>query len=119
MAQRDRALTLLGLAAAIAVLTWFATIWHAFFDLSIYDGAVTYWLRDGGMIYDWLRPESRYGFTYPPFAAFLMAPMAYLPWPVVIAVACAATVVTTALVVWWLVGPLIRARGWTPGTRWR
>lgn len=114
MAQRDRALTLLGLAAAIAVLTWFATIWHAFFDLSIYDGAVTYWLRDSGMIYDWLRPESRYGFTYPPFAAFLMAPMAYLPWPVVIAVACAATVVTTALVVWWLVGPLIRARGWTP-----
>jgi alpha-1,2-mannosyltransferase len=117
MAQRDgvrRALLLTGLTVAAAGFLFVATIWHGFFDLAVYDGAVTYWLRDGGMIYDWLRLESRYGFTYPPFAAFVMAPMAYLPWPLVIALACAATVVTTALVVWWVFGPTIRRHGWTP-----
>ncbi|GAA0800764.1 glycosyltransferase 87 family protein [Spirilliplanes yamanashiensis] len=114
MSRRDRALLLAGATVAAAALTWFATIWHAFFDLSIYDGAVSYWLRDGGMIYDWLRLESRYGFTYPPFAAFLMAPMAYLPWPLVIVVACVATVVTTALIVWWVFGPAIRRHGRPP-----
>ncbi len=114
MAQRDgvrRGLVVAGVVVLVAVLTWFATMSEVFFDLSIYDGAVTYWLRDGGMIYDWLRLDSKYGFTYPPFAAFLMAPMAYLPWPLVAALSCVATVVTTALVVWWLAGPAIRRTG--------
>ena len=27
------------------------------------------------MVYDWLRPGTPYGFTYPPFAGLVMAPM--------------------------------------------
>ncbi|WP_045743518.1 glycosyltransferase 87 family protein [Actinoplanes rectilineatus] len=87
---------------------------NGFFDSKVYYGAIQYWFRgDGGMVYDWLRPGTPYGFTYPPFAGLVMLPMAYLPfWPVVV-LACLGTVLTTALLVWWLAGPMIRGRGWT------
>ncbi|WP_327420791.1 glycosyltransferase 87 family protein [Streptomyces sp. NBC_01230] len=45
------------------------------FDLYIYYGTVDDWIRHGGRIYDYLRPGTGYGFTYPPFAAVCMLPM--------------------------------------------
>lgn len=45
------------------------------FDLYIYYGTVDDWIRHGGEIYDYLRPGTGYGFTYPPFAAVCMLPM--------------------------------------------
>jgi alpha-1,2-mannosyltransferase len=72
-------------------------------------------VHDGGQIYDWLKPNSKYGYTYPPFAALAMVPMAFVSWPVAVVISCAAAVVTGGLVVWWLVDPIARREGWT---RW-
>ncbi|MFI5933234.1 glycosyltransferase 87 family protein [Actinoplanes sp. NPDC051494] len=105
-------LVVLTLTAA-GVLVWSA-IHHFYFDSTVYSGAVRYWFRDGGMVYDYLLSGSPYGFTYPPFAALVMAPMAYLPVWAVITLASIATVLVTVLVTWWLVAPLIRRHGWQP-----
>ncbi|HEU4424394.1 MAG TPA: glycosyltransferase 87 family protein [Pilimelia sp.] len=105
--------------SALAVVTGafvaFTSARHGFFDLRVYHGAVNYWVHDGGEIYDFLAPNSRYGFTYPPFAAFAMLPMAYVGLHAAIVVSVAAAVVTTGLVLWWLVDPIARREGWT---RW-
>ncbi len=86
---------------------------NEFFDSKVYHGAVQFWFRDGGMVYDWLRPGTPYGFTYPPFAGLVMSPMAWLPLPVVVILATLGTIVTTGLLVHWLAGPYLRGRGWT------
>jgi alpha-1,2-mannosyltransferase len=102
-------------ALATAAFLSVATIQHNFFDLKVYYGAINYWVHDGGQIYDWLKLNSKYGYTYPPFAALAMLPMAFVSWPVAIVISCAAAVVTGGLVVWWLVDPIARREGWA---RW-
>ena len=87
---------------------------NQFFDSKVYYGAIHYWFRDHGMVYDWLKPGTPYGFTYPPFAGLVMSPMAVLPFRVVVALATIATVATTVLLTWWFTGPLIKRHGWTP-----
>ncbi|MBU8859494.1 MULTISPECIES: glycosyltransferase family 87 protein [unclassified Micromonospora] len=103
------------LAAAVTVFLSVAAVRHGFFDLQVYYGALTYWARDGGEIYDFLRAGTQYGFTYPPFAALVMLPMAYLPWNAAIVVSVTLTVVTSAVVIWRLLDPVARRSGWT---RW-
>jgi alpha-1,2-mannosyltransferase len=51
---------------------------YVFFDLRIYHGAVVWWWG-GGELYDYVAPDITLGFTYPPFAALAMLPMAALP----------------------------------------
>ncbi len=85
---------------------------NGYFDSKVYHGAIQYWFRDGGMVYDFLRPGTPYGFTYPPFAGLVMAPMAYLPILLVAVVATLATIATTALLVWWLARDFLERRGW-------
>ncbi|GGR70138.1 hypothetical protein GCM10010169_12140 [Micromonospora fulviviridis] len=103
------------LAGAVTAFLSVAAVRHGFFDLKVYYGALTFWVHDGGEIYDFLKGGTQYGFTYPPFAALVMLPMAYLPWPAAIAVSVAATVVVSAVVIWWLLDPVARRAGWT---RW-
>ncbi|MBO4163762.1 glycosyltransferase 87 family protein [Micromonospora antibiotica] len=103
------------LAVAVAAFLSVAAVRHGFFDLKVYYGALTFWVHDHGEIYDYLKPGTQYGFTYPPFAALVMLPMAYLPWPAAITVSVAATVVVSAVLVWWLLDPVARRAGWT---RW-
>jgi alpha-1,2-mannosyltransferase len=103
---------LAGLIVVTAGIVWLAEIRNGFFDSKVYYGAVRYWFQDHGMIYDWLRPGTPYGFTYPPFAALVMSPMAYLPFRLVVALAGLATLITTGLVVWWLAGPMIKRAPW-------
>ncbi|MEW2329909.1 glycosyltransferase family 87 protein [Micromonospora chersina] len=103
------------LAVAVTVFLSVAAVRHGFFDLKVYYGALTFWVHDGGEIYDFLKGGTQYGFTYPPFAALVMLPMAYLPWTAAIAVSVAATVVASAVVIWWLLDPVARRAGWT---RW-
>jgi alpha-1,2-mannosyltransferase len=103
------------LAATTAALLWWVSDFHRFFDSHVYSGAVHYLFHGDGMVYDWLQPGTPYGFTYPPFAGLVMAPMAYLPFPLVLVIACLATLASTALVTWWLVGPAVRRAGWS---RW-
>jgi alpha-1,2-mannosyltransferase len=100
--QRYRLILLGVLVAVVGALLPLVASRHGFFDLKVYHGAVTYWLRDGGMLYDWLRPGTRYGFTYPPFAAIAMAPMAFLPFLLAAVLTSAATVLATVLVLRWL-----------------
>ena len=103
------------LAVAVTAFLSVAAVRHGFFDLKVYYGALTFWVHDGGEIYDFLKAGTQYGFTYPPFAALVMLPMAYLPWTAAIAVSVAATVVVSAVVIWWLLDPVARRAGWT---RW-
>jgi len=95
------------------VINYLAETRNEYFDSKVYYGAIQYWFHgDGGMVYDWLRPETPYGFTYPPFAGLVMSPMALLPFGAVVVIAVVATVLTTALLVYWFAGPLIARMGW-------
>ncbi|GGJ77202.1 membrane protein [Pilimelia anulata] len=100
------------LAALVAVFLALTLWWHRWFDLTVYRGAMVYWLRDGGQLYDFLTPGTKYGFTYPPFAAYVMAPMAFLPWPLVIVVSVAASAAAAYALLRWLLLPLADRRGW-------
>ncbi|MFG1736748.1 glycosyltransferase family 87 protein [Micromonospora chalcea] len=110
-----QAVAVAALAAAVTVFLSVAAVRHGFFDLQVYYGALTYWARDGGEIYDFLRSGTQYGFTYPPFAALVMLPMAYLPWSAAIVVSVTLTVLASAVVIWRLLDPVARRSGWT---RW-
>jgi len=102
------------LSALVATgIVYLAETRNKFFDSRVYYGAIEYWFRQGGMVYDWLLTGTPYGFTYPPFAGLAMAPMVYLPISAVIVIATIATVITTAVLVWWFAGPLIKRKGWT------
>ncbi|SCG52695.1 alpha-1,2-mannosyltransferase [Micromonospora halophytica] len=103
------------LAVAVAAFLSVAAVRHGFFDLKVYYGALDFWVHDHGEIYDYLKPGTQYGFTYPPFAALVMLPMAYLPWPAAITVSVAASVVVSTVLIWWLLDPVSRRAGWT---RW-
>ncbi len=107
MSRRAQVLSLAALAVAALVFDFFFAVRHGFFDLNVYYGAVNYW-AEGGNIYDFVRGNSTYGFTYPPFAAFVMLPMAVLPWPVVVTITCAATIAVTV----WLLRRLLGKPGW-------
>jgi alpha-1,2-mannosyltransferase len=99
---------------AWAFLAAFA-VRHGSFDLKVYYGAVNYWLHGQGNVYDYLKPFSKYGFTYPPFAAITMAPMAILPWWAVNALSISGSVVVTLVILDWYLRPLVERYGWT---RW-
>jgi alpha-1,2-mannosyltransferase len=96
-----------------SLIVYLAETRNGFFDSKVYYGAIQYWFHgDGGMVYDWLRPGSPYGFTYPPFAGLLMSPMAVLPFAAVVVLATVGTVVSTVLLVRWLGGEQLRRYGW-------
>ncbi|MEV0729037.1 glycosyltransferase 87 family protein [Polymorphospora sp. NPDC050346] len=110
-----RVLVVVVLAVAVAAFLAVAAERHGFFDLQVYYGAINYWANDGGHLYDWIRVNTLYGFTYPPFAALVMLPMALVSWPVAIVVSVTASAAATLLLLWWLIDPVARRQGWT---RW-
>lgn len=107
-----RALTVAALGALLVAFLSVAAVRHGFFDLRVYHGAISFWVNDGGQLYDYLLPKTEYGFTYPPFAALVMSPMALLSWHGAITVSVALSVAATCVLIYWLVGPLIVRRGW-------
>ena len=87
---------------------------HHFFDLKVYQGAVRWWLH-GKSLYSYEMPaDRRYGFTYPPFAALCLAPLAVLPFPVAATAMAAANLAAIGVTTWWLVAPLATRYGWRP-----
>jgi alpha-1,2-mannosyltransferase len=108
-------LIVLALAASAWAFLFAFAARHGSFDLEVYYGAVNYWSHGHGAIYDYLKPLTKYGFTYPPFAALTMLPMGVLPWWLVNALAIAATVAATVAVLYWFLDPVIRRQGWS---RW-
>ncbi|KUL42316.1 glycosyltransferase 87 family protein [Actinoplanes awajinensis] len=106
-----RILTLVAAALATVGLVLTSELRNKFFDSKVYYGAVQYWFRDGGMVYDWLRVDTPYGFTYPPFAGLVMSPMSVLPFWLVVVLASIGLVLTVGLLIWWLAEPLLRRPG--------
>lgn len=103
------------LALAVAAFTFdaFFAVRHGFFDLNVYYGAINYW-AGGGELYDFVRTKSTYGFTYPPFGAVTMLPMALVSWPVAVVIGSLMTVAATVWLLRTLLTPLVERRGWTP-----
>src|SRR5947199_7476252 len=84
---------------------------YTFFDLKIYHGAMVWWTH-GGNLYDFVAPNTTLGFTYPPFAALAMAPMAILP---TLAAGWVNTVLSLAaltVLLIWLLTPIADRYGW-------
>jgi alpha-1,2-mannosyltransferase len=104
------------LAFGVAVWAFLsvAAIRHGFFDLSVYYGAVQYW-AEGHDIYGYVRQHAEYGFTYPPFAALTMLPMAFVGWQVAVLVSVVLSLLATGVVLYWMVDPIARRQGWS---RW-
>jgi alpha-1,2-mannosyltransferase len=86
---------------------------HGFFDLRVYYGAINHWADGSGELYDYLLPRTKYGFTYPPFAALVMLPMSVIGWHVAIVVSMLLTAVAAVAVLYWLVEPIARRHGWS------
>jgi alpha-1,2-mannosyltransferase len=110
-----RVSALAGLAATVWWFLVLAAARHGFFDLRVYYGAINHWAHGGGSMYDYILPASTYGFTYPPFAAITMLPMAVLSAPATMVISVIASVVVTSVLLYWLVDPISRRQGWT---RW-
>ncbi|MFG2474973.1 glycosyltransferase 87 family protein [Streptomyces fagopyri] len=100
------------LVTAVAAFTATVPLLRDWFDLRVYYGTVDAWTHHGGDIYDYLLPGTTYGFTYPPFAAVTMLPMALVGERTAIALALLLNLVALAAVVWILVGPALRRYGW-------
>jgi len=106
------------LGTAVAVAVFLATIptFRHFFDLGVYRGAVRYWLVGGGDLYDFRYQGTEYGFTYPPFAALALSPLAAMSWPVAVAVSLLVNAACVAILLRWFLVPMLRRRGrpvWT------
>ncbi|MFE6197787.1 glycosyltransferase 87 family protein [Streptomyces sp. NPDC057838] len=110
--DRGRLLLVLALATAVTVFTATVPLLRDWFDLRVYHGSVGTWVHHGGRIYDYRVPGTAYGFTYPPFAAVAMAPMALLDLRTAIAVALLLNLAALALVLRLLTGPAWRRPGW-------
>jgi alpha-1,2-mannosyltransferase len=98
---------ILACAALVALGAWAYGLFDGMIDLRVYrmGGSV---LLDRGSLYDAQLPGSGLPFTYPPFAAIAMLPLAALPWGV-------------ALVVWTTLSVLCIAAIWRaslPASAW-
>ena len=91
----------------------FLAVRHGFFDLDVYHGAINYWVHDGGSLYDYLKPFSTYGFTYPPFArAADAAAWRSRRGPSPSSSAASPACGHRRCVIYWLVDPVARREGW-------
>lgn len=99
---------------AVGVAVFLITIptFRHFFDLGVYRGAVHSWLIDGGDLYDFRYHGTEYGFTYPPFAALAMSPLAAMPWPVAIAASVVVNGFAVVMLLRWFVVPILEQHGW-------
>jgi alpha-1,2-mannosyltransferase len=113
MRSRTAQIALIG-TTAVVVAVFLATIptFRHFFDLGVYRGAVHYWLLDGGDLYEYRYQGTEYGFTYPPFAALAMSPLAITSWPVAVAAALTVNAAAVILLIRWYFVPILQARDW-------
>ncbi|MFD7935732.1 glycosyltransferase 87 family protein [Streptomyces sp. NPDC059755] len=110
--DRGRLLLLLALAAVVTVFTATVPLLRDWFDLRVYYGTVNSWIHDGGRVYDYRVPGTPYGFTYPPFAAVVMLPMALVGLRTAIVTALLLDLAALTFAVRVCVGPRWRRYGW-------
>ncbi|MDG4834777.1 glycosyltransferase 87 family protein [Solwaraspora sp. WMMD1047] len=111
----SRTLVRIGILAAVWYAAWLAIVAfgrpYNFFDMKIYHGAVAWW-ASGNDLYAFIAPRTTLGFTYPPFAGLVMAPMAYLPMAVAGWLNVLASLAALALVLVVLLRPIVDRLGW-------
>ncbi|MFF8322375.1 glycosyltransferase 87 family protein [Streptomyces bobili] len=110
--DRGRLLLILALAAAVTVFTATVPLLRDWFDLRVYHGTVNSWIHDGGRVYDYRVPGTPYGFTYPPFAAVAMLPMALVGPHTAIAAALLLNLTALTVTLRIITGPGWRRYGW-------
>ncbi|MET9732096.1 glycosyltransferase 87 family protein [Streptomyces sp. NPDC006458] len=110
--DRGRLLLVLALVAVVTVFSATVPLLRDWFDLRVYHGALHSWIQDGDRLYDYRVPGTTYGFTYPPFAALAMLPMAWLPLTAAIVIALLLNLAALALVLRLLTGRAWRRYGW-------
>ncbi|WFE34061.1 glycosyltransferase family 87 protein [Micromonospora sp. WMMD975] len=107
-----RVVTVLALAALLPAL-YLPALRHDYYDLKIYMRAMDWWSA-GHPLYDYVQPDRVQGalyFTYPPFAALLLAPFAHLRLGVAIAAFVLPTLAGVVVTTRWLVRPVLRRHG--------
>jgi len=109
---RGRVLLVIALAVCVTLFNATVPLLRDWFDLRVYYGTIDTWMHGGGRIYDYRVPGTTYGFTYPPFAAVSMLPMALLSLHSAIAVALLLNIAAAAFILYVLAGPLLRRYGW-------
>ncbi|EKX67166.1 DUF2029 domain-containing protein [Streptomyces ipomoeae] len=110
--DRARILLVMGLALAVTVFTATVPLLRDWFDLRVYHGAIDTWIHGDGRLYDYRVPGTTYGFTYPPFAAVAMLPMALVGLRTAIVLCLVLNLAALAAVLYVLAGPHIRRYGW-------
>ena len=115
-----RTVAALVLLCGFGLLTWLyikdwvvRPYWHGAFDLHVYRGAMVWW-RHGHPLYTYHLGHTPFGFTYPPFAALTMLPMAFVSQAAAVAITYVACCLAILLTTWWLVVPIARRHGWSP-----
>jgi alpha-1,2-mannosyltransferase len=116
--QRGRTVVRVAVVVVIALAATAAQLWygnrHHFADLRIYYGAVRWWAH-GHPLYDFSVPDrvqGHLGFTYPPFAALVMYPMAWMSLFKVVVIVWTASALSVVLTTWWLMTPVADRHGW-------
>ncbi len=107
-----RTLLVLGLATAVTVFTATVPLLRDWFDLRGPTRAIDTWVHHDGRIYDYRGRGTTYGFTYPPFAAVTMLPMALVGPRTAIALCLGLDLAALAAVLYVPAGPLLRRYGW-------
>ncbi|MFJ4468350.1 glycosyltransferase 87 family protein [Streptomyces sp. NPDC089424] len=110
--DRGRLLLVVLLAAALTFFTATVPLLRDWFDLRVYHGAIHHWIHDGGRLYDYRVPGTMYGFTYPPFAAVAMLPMALVGMGTAIVLALLLNLAALAVTMRVLTGRAWRRHGW-------
>jgi alpha-1,2-mannosyltransferase len=70
------------------------------------------WWLDGRPLYDFLRPHTEKGFTYPPFAVLVLLPLALGTETTATVLMTAVSGVLVVLTTWWLIRPVAERHGW-------
>ncbi len=87
---------------------------YKFFDMWIYHGAMEWW-TSGGELYEFIAPTTTLGYTYPPFAALTMLPIAALSTHVAGWINVVVSVVALGVVLAVLLVPIADRCGWPRG----
>ena len=104
-----RVVAVLALVAILPAL-YLPNLRHDYYDQKIYMSAMDWWAA-GHPLYDYVQPDRVQGalyFTYPPFAALLLAPFGYLRLGVAIAAFAVLTVAAVVVTTRWLVLPVLQ-----------
>ncbi|GAA4255927.1 glycosyltransferase 87 family protein [Dactylosporangium darangshiense] len=108
MLRRSEGAGLFLLAVMVAGFVAVSARWQGQFDLQVYHDAVRSWLR-GGDLYAYRHPGTvrAFGFTYPPFAAVVLVPLALLPWQLAAVVLAGVSVAGTVALLWLRFGRIV------------